>query len=40
MPNTRRHSYNLNFKLKIVAVLDADDELDNEFDTDSERKDE
>ena len=40
MPNTRRHSYNLNFKLKIVAVLDADDELDNEFDTDSEREDE
>ena len=40
MPNTRRHSYNLNFKLKIVAVLDADDELDNKFDTDSEREDE
>ena len=40
IPNTRRHSYNLNFKLKIVAVLDADDELDNEFDTDSESEDE
>ena len=40
MPNTRRHSYNLNFKLKIVAVLDVDDELDNKFDTDSEREDE
>ena len=40
MPNTRRHSYNLNFKLKIVAVLDADDELDNKFDTDSESEDE
>ena len=40
MPNTRRHSYNLNFKLKIVAVLDADNELDNKFDTDSEREDE
>ena len=40
MPNTRCHSYDLNFKLKIVAVLDADDELDNEFDTDSESEDE
>ena len=40
MPNTHRHSYNLKFKLKIVAVLDADDELDNELDTDSESEDE
>ena len=40
MPNTRRHSYDLNFKLKIVAILDADDELDNEFNTDSESEDE
>ena len=40
MPNTRCHSYDLNFQLKIVAVLDADNELDNEFDTDSESEDE
>ena len=40
MPNFCCHSYDLNFKLKIVAVLDADDELDNEFDTDSESEDE
>ena len=40
MPNTRHHSYNLNFKLTIVAVQDADDELDNEFNTDSESEDE
>ena len=40
MPNTHRHSYDLKFKLKIVAVLDADDELDNELDTDSESEDE
>ena len=39
-PNTRCHSYDLNFKLKIVAILDADDVLDNEFDTDSESEDE
>ena len=39
-PNTHRHSYDLNFKLKIVAILDADDELDSEFDTDSESEDE
>ena len=38
MPNTRRHSYNLNFKLKIVAILDADDELDNKFDTERQAK--
>ena len=63
MPSTRRHSYDLNFKLKIVAEAeavnnnreiarddavwedegedaeDAEELVDNEFETDSEAED-
>ena len=38
MPSTRRHSYDLNFKLKIVVEVEAIDN-NHQFETDSKAKD-